>query len=45
MVLDSSAVLAILFDEPERSAFTAHIQDDPVRLLSTASYLEAGNHS
>ncbi len=43
MVLDTSAVLAILFDEPERSEFTAHIQDDPVRLLSAASYLEAGS--
>jgi ribonuclease VapC len=41
MVLDSSAVLAILFDEPERGAFTSAIEHDPRRLMSPANLLEA----
>jgi ribonuclease VapC len=41
MVLDSSAVLAVLFDEPERRAFTLSIERDPRRLMSTASVLES----
>jgi ribonuclease VapC len=40
MVLDTSAVLAILFDEPERDAFTRLIENDPVRLLSAANRVE-----
>jgi ribonuclease VapC len=40
MVLDSSAVLAVLFDEPERRAFTRSIERDPRRLMSTANFLE-----
>lgn len=40
MVLDTSALCAILFDEPERSAFTQVIEADPRRLLSTANLLE-----
>jgi ribonuclease VapC len=41
MVLDSSAVLAILFDESERPAFTNAIESDPRRLMSAANLLEA----
>jgi len=41
MVLDSSAVLAILFDEPERRAFTLSIERDPRRLMSAANVLES----
>lgn len=41
MVLDSSAVVAILFDEPERRLFTAAIERDPRRLISAANLLEA----
>lgn len=41
MVLDSSAVLAILFDEPERRAFTVSIERDPRRLMSAANVLES----
>ncbi|HEX3733180.1 MAG TPA: type II toxin-antitoxin system VapC family toxin [Mycobacteriales bacterium] len=37
MILDTSAVLAILFDEPERRSFTTAIQADPVRLMSAAN--------
>ena len=40
MVLDSSAVLAILFDEAERPAFTAAIERDPRRLMSAANLLK-----
>lgn len=41
MVLDTSALLAILGDEPEAPAFEAAVERDPVRLLSAASLLEA----
>ena len=41
MVLDTSAVVAILFDEPERRSFTEAIEADRRRLISTASVLEA----
>jgi len=41
MVLDSSAVLAILFDEPERRTFTVAIEKDPRRLISAATLLES----
>ena len=41
MVLDSSAVVAILFDEPERPAFSEAIEADPRRLISAASLLES----
>jgi ribonuclease VapC len=40
MVLDSSAVLAILFDESERPAFTKAVERDPRRLMSAANLLE-----
>lgn len=41
MVLDTSAVVAILFDEPERRAFTEAIQADRRRLISAATLLES----
>ena len=40
MVLDTSAVLAILLDEPERRAFTEAIEADGTRLMSVASFVE-----
>ncbi len=40
MVLDSSAVIAILFDEPERRTFTLAIERDPRRLISAGNLLE-----
>jgi ribonuclease VapC len=40
MVLDTSAILAILLNEPEINAFSAAIERDPVRLLSAASLVE-----
>lgn len=41
MVLDTSAILAILLNEPEINTFSAAIERDPVRLLSAASLVEA----
>lgn len=41
MVIDTSAVAAILFDEPDAAALEAKIADDPVRLMSAATFLEA----
>lgn len=41
MVIDTSAIVAILFNEPERAAFDRRIEDDPIRLVSAASRVEA----
>ena len=41
MVLDTSALLAILLDEPERRRFNELIEADLVRLISAANVLEA----
>ncbi len=42
MVVDSSAVQAILKQEPADQRCTAAIASDPVRLMSAASLVEAG---
>lgn len=41
MVIDTSALVAMLTDEPGAPDFEAAVEVDPVRLMSTASYLEA----
>lgn len=41
MVIDTSAVLALLFNEPEADDIERAIDADPVRLMSAASGLEA----
>lgn len=41
MVIDTSALVAMLTDEPGAPDFEAAVEADPVRLMSTASYLEA----
>jgi ribonuclease VapC len=41
MVIDTSAIIAILFGEIEAQRFAELIEADPVRLVSTASVLEA----
>jgi ribonuclease VapC len=41
MVIDASALVAMLNDGPEAERLEAAVEADPVRLLSTASYLEA----
>lgn len=40
MVADTSALLAILMDEPERRRFNELIEADPTRLISAATVLE-----
>jgi len=40
MILDTSALLAILLDEPERPAFIQAIDRDPARLMSVANFVE-----
>jgi ribonuclease VapC len=40
MVLDTSAVLALLLDEPEAEAYRAAVEEDEVRLMSAATLLE-----
>jgi ribonuclease VapC len=41
MVIDTSAILAVLFKEPEAAEFLDRIASDPVRLVSAAGVLEA----
>lgn len=41
MVIDTSAIVAILFGESDAAAFAEAIEQDPVRLISAASALEA----
>jgi len=40
MVIDSSAVIAILCNEPDAEHFVTAIEDDSIRLMSAASLLE-----
>jgi ribonuclease VapC len=41
MVIDTSALIAIAWDEPERERFQNIIAREPVRLISAASVIEA----
>jgi len=41
MVIDTSAIVAIAFNEPEAESFEHRIADTPVRLISAATVLEA----
>lgn len=41
MVIDTSALIAMLTDEPEAAGFERAVDADPVRLISTVSYCEA----
>ncbi|OMB94447.1 ribonuclease VapC [Mycobacterium sp. NS-7484] len=41
MVIDTSALVAMLTDESGAEHLEACVADDPVRMMSTASYLEA----
>jgi ribonuclease VapC len=40
MVIDSSALVAILADEPERARFIDAIEADEMRLMSAATFVE-----
>jgi ribonuclease VapC len=42
MVIDSSALIAILLGEPERASFEACAEADPLHLVSAVTKLEAG---
>ncbi len=42
MVIDTSAILAVLHNEPERDLLLRSIVDAPVLRMSAASYVEAG---
>ncbi len=42
MVIDTSALLAVLFGEPEAETFAHAIASDPKKLISAFSALEAG---
>jgi ribonuclease VapC len=41
MVIDTSAIVAIALNEPEAPSFEQRIADDPVRLISAGTVLEA----
>jgi ribonuclease VapC len=41
MVIDTSALVAVLLDGPERATFVAAVAADPRRLISVATVLEA----
>lgn len=41
MVIDTSAIVAIFFNEPDASYYRERIADDPIRLISAATLLEA----
>lgn len=41
MVLDTSALLALLLDEPEAEEFRAAVEEDTTRLVSAATLLES----
>jgi ribonuclease VapC len=40
MVLDTSALVALLFDEPDADTLRREVEDDPTRLVSAATLLE-----
>jgi ribonuclease VapC len=40
MVIDTSAILAVLMDEPERAILTELIEDSDTRWMSTATFVE-----
>ena len=41
MVIDTSAIIAIALNEPDAPTLEHHIAEDPVRLISAATVLEA----
>jgi ribonuclease VapC len=40
MVIDTSAIVAIFFNEPDAAHYRERIAGDPIRLLSAATFLE-----
>lgn len=41
MVIDTSAIVAIFFNEPDSATYRNHIANSPVRLISAATFLKA----
>lgn len=41
MVIDTSAIVAIFFNEPDAQLYRERIADDPIRLVSAATFVEA----
>lgn len=41
MVIDTSAIVAIFFSEPDAQYYRERVADDPLRLISAATLLEA----
>lgn len=41
MVIDTSAIVAIFFGEPDAPTYRERIADDPIRLVSAATLVEA----
>lgn len=41
MVIDTSAIVAIFFNEPDAARYRERIAEDPVRLMSAATLVEA----
>lgn len=41
MVIDTSAIVAIFFNEPDAPVFRERLAEDPVRLISAATVVEA----
>jgi len=41
MVIDTSAIVAIFFNEPDAPSYRERIADDPVRLISASTFVEA----
>ncbi|AYG61794.1 type II toxin-antitoxin system VapC family toxin [Rhizobium jaguaris] len=41
MVIDTSAIVAIFFNEPDALYYSERIADDPIRLISAATLVEA----
>jgi ribonuclease VapC len=42
MVIDSSAIAAILFNESDAPSFERKVADDPIRLISAGTLIETG---
>jgi ribonuclease VapC len=42
MVIDSSAIVAILLNESEAASFERKVADDPIRLMSAGTLIETG---
>ena len=40
MIVDSSAIMAMLLDEPERASFTLSLQEAEVRRISAGNWIE-----